>query len=173
MNRVILFFDNTAKGSREFRKNGGVAAATANIRMSQWYKALGDLKRKQNIREILNKIFIEKDDDVIIDLINELKEINPKNGLTGVGTVILSAILCTYNPDKYLTMLLLKHRLALIDFLGFGDIDNYRSYGEKIVNTKNDIISGFKEKFGIDTTPYQLSFFVYCQLDGKYGWKPR
>lgn len=170
MNRIILFFDSTAKGSREFRESGGVAAALANRPMTQWYRALRALKRNQDIRGMLNKIFTEKDDVAVSDLINELEKINPRNGLTGAGTLILSAILCTYNPDKYLTMLLLNHRLALIDFFGFGDIHNYRSYGEKIIKTKNDIISGFKEKFGIEATPYQLSFFAYCKLRGKYHW---
>ena len=172
MNRIILFFDNTASGAREFRENGGVAAAKANVYKPLWYKTLRALKHNQNIKGILNKIFVEEEDDVIIDLVNELERINQGsgNGLTGAGTVILNAILCTYNPDKYLTMLLLNHRFALIDFFGFGDIYNYQTYGEKVIKTKNDIVFGFKNNFRIDTTPFQLSFFAYCKLRNKYHW---
>jgi 5-methylcytosine-specific restriction endonuclease McrA len=170
MNRVILFFDSTAKGSKEFRESGGVSAALANIHMTQWYRVLQSLKHNEEIREGLNQILIEENDDVVIDLIDKLERINPKNGLTGAGTVILSAILCVYDPDRYLTMLLLSHRLALINFFGISYVHSYRTYGEKIVKTKNDIIFGFKNNFGIDTTPYQLSFFVYCKLRGKYHW---
>lgn len=172
MNRVILFFDSTALDSKDFRDNGGVPAAKANINKILWHKALLALKHSQDIKEILNKIFIEKDDDIVIKLVDELERVNRGrgNGLTGAGTGILSAILFTYNPDRYLTMLLLNQRFALIDFFGFGDIHNYRSYGEKVIKTKNDIISGFKEKFGIDITPCKLSFFIYCQLNKKYNW---
>lgn len=173
MNRVILFFDNTAKGSKEFKESGGVSCAKANLRMTQWYTTLRSLKEKKDIQSIVNQVFTEEDDAVIIDLLNELEKINKGsgNGLTSAGTIALSAILFTFNPDRYLTMLHLAHRLALIDFFGFGDRQNYRTLGEKIINAKNDIISGFKEKFGINTTPFQLSFFIYCHLDGKYGWK--
>ncbi|MDD5617462.1 MAG: HNH endonuclease signature motif containing protein [Candidatus Omnitrophica bacterium] len=172
MNRIILFFDDTAKGSKEFRESGGVACAKANLRMPQWYKVLRDLKNKQDIREITNQILMEKDDKVIMDLLDELEKINKgnRNGLTGWGTVALSAILFTYNPDRYLAMLHFIHRLNLISFFGLGDINNYRSYGEKIVRTNSDIISGFNRKFGIETTPYKLSFFTYCQLADKYNW---
>ncbi|MGB2762747.1 MAG: HNH endonuclease [Minisyncoccales bacterium] len=172
MNRVILFFDSTASGSREFQENGGVPIAKANLRKPQWYKALRALKHNQDIREILNKILTEKDDNVIIDLINELEKVNRGNGnsLTGKGTVVLSAILFTYNPNKYLSMLLLNHRLALIDFFGLDNSHSYQTYGEQITGTNNDIISGFKNNFGIDTTLFKLSVFIYCQLDGKYNW---
>lgn len=171
MNRVILFFDNTALGSREFRERGGVSCAKANIHKTLWYKALRDLKDKQDIRKVVNQILTEEDDGVITDLLNKLENINRGNGLTSAGTIPLSAILFTYNPDKYLSMLRFSDRLALIDFFGLGDSNGYRTYGEKIIGTNRDIINSFKEKFGVDTTPYRLTFFVYCQLDGKYNWK--
>lgn len=173
MDKVILFFDNTARGYGKFKESGGMACAKANLRMTQWYAALRDLKNKQDIKELVNRILTEKDDEVIIDLLDQLERVNRYNGngLTSAGTIALSAILFTYNPDKYLAMLLFNHRLALIKFFGLGDINSYRTYGEKIVKTKNDIISNFKEKYGIDTTPWRLSFFAYCQLDGKYNWR--
>jgi len=172
MDRVILFFDSTARDSKEFKESGGISAAKANIRRPQWHKALRDLKHKQDIKEILNQIFIEKDDNIKIDLLNKLERINQGrgNGLTSKGAVILNALLFTYTPEKYLTMLLLAHRFAFMNFFSINGNYNYQTYGEKIIKSNNNIIVGFKEKYEIDTTPFGLSFFAYCQLEGNYNY---
>lgn len=173
MDYVIRFFDKNAKGAREFRENGGEHAARAGIYQGMWYRALKDLKNKQDIREILNQIFEAKDDSLKMGLVNKLEKINQKNknGLTGRSAIILNALLFTYNPDQYLTMLSINHRFALIDFFGLGDPKQYKTYGEQVIKTNNDIVSGFKEKHGIDTTPLALSHFVYECLEKIYHWK--
>lgn len=170
MDYVIRFFDCKAKGARQFAENDGEHAALAGIQQGIWYKALESLKNRQDIREILNQIFEAKDDSIKINLINKLEKINPKNGLTGKSVIILNAFLFTYNPDKYLSMLSVNHRLPFIDFFGLGDSKQYKTYGEQVIKTNRDIISGFKEKYSIDTTPRALSEFIYKQLK-IYPWK--
>jgi len=175
MDYVIRFFDSNARGAREFRENGGEHAAKAGIYQGMWYRALKDLKKKQDIREILNQIFEAKDDDLKIGLVNKLEKVNQKNknGLTGRGAIILNALLFTYSPDKYLTMLsVVNHRFPLIDFFELGDPRQYKTYGEQVIKTNNDIVLGFKEKYGIDATPYVLSSFIY-KLDETYHWKEK
>ncbi len=175
MDYVIRFFDKNAKGAGEFRENGGEHAARAGIYQGMWYRALKGLKNKQDIREILNQIFEAKDDGSKIDLVNKLEKVNQKNknGLTGERAIILNALLFTYTPDKYLTMLSLNHRFALVDFFELGDSKSYKTYGEKVIKTNDDIVSGFKEKYGVDTTPMILSDFVYAYLEKIYHWNKK
>lgn len=174
MDNVIRFFDKNAKGAREFRENGGEYTAKAGIYQGMWYRALKDLKNKKDIKEIVNQIFTTENDNLKIDLVNKLEKINQKNknGLTGRSAVILNALLFTYNPDKYLSMLsVVNHRLPFIDFFELGDSKQYKTYGEQVIKTNGDIISGFKEKYGINTTPRALSVFIYEQLEQAYSWK--
>lgn len=174
MDYVIRFFDAKATGAKEFRENGGEHAANAGIRPKMWHRALKDLKNKQDIKKIVNQIFIAKNNNSKIDIINKLEKVNEKNGLTGRNAVILNALLCVYDPNKYLTMLsTMSHRLPFIDFFEFGDSKQYRTYGEQVINTNRDIISGFKEKYGIDITPNALSNFIYGQLDKFYHWRKK
>ncbi len=175
MDYVIRFFDKNAKGAREFRENGGEHAAKAGIYQGMWYRALKDLKNKQDIRELLNQIFEAKNDNLKIDLVNKLEKVNQKNknGLTGRSANILNALLFTHSPDKYLSVLSVNHRFVLIDFFELGDSKQYKTYGEQVIKTNDDMISGFKEKYGVDTTFMALSDFVCKDLEKIYHWKEK
>lgn len=175
MDYIIRFFDLKAKGARQFRENGGECAALAGIHQKMWYKALKSLKDRQDIREILNQIFEAKDDNSKIDFVNKLEKVNNKsgNGLTGKNAIILNALLFTNSPDKYISMLSIGHRFAFIKFFGLGDLRQYKTYGEQVIKTNKDITFGFKEKYGINTTPRALSEFTYNKLEGTYRWKSR
>jgi len=174
MDCVIKFFDRTFKGSKEFRENGGECVASANIRRRMWYKALQGLKNTQDIREIVHQIFMTENDNLKINLVNKLEKVNQKNKncLTGKNAIILNALIFTYNPDKYLSVLSIDHRFVLMNFFGFGDSTQYDTYGEQVIKMNNDIILGFKEKYNIDVNPRALSWFIYNQLDKKWGKGP-
>jgi CRISPR/Cas system-associated exonuclease Cas4 (RecB family) len=100
-------------------------------------------------------------------------KVNPKNknGLTGKSGIVLGALLFTYDPTKYLSMLSINHRIALINFFELCDKNQYKSYGEQIIKTHNDIIAAFKNKFEIDIDTRALSCFIYSNLDDYYHWK--
>jgi len=172
MDHVIKFFDQKARGAKEFRENGGLHAARANIFQGQWYRALKSIKNNQDIKGILDDILKTNDGDIKVGLVNKLKEVNEKykNGLTGKKAVILNAILFTYSSDEYVSMLSLEHRFTLIEFFDFGKREQYESYGEQIVNTNRDIISSFKDKFDINIPAHLLSYFIYDWLDRILYW---
>jgi len=172
MNYVIKFFDEKARGAKEFRENGGLHAARANIFQGQWYRALKSIKNNQDIKGILDDILKTNDDDIKVKLVNKLKEVNEKykNGLTGKKAIILNAILFTYSSDEYVSMLSLEHRFTLIEFFDFGKREKYESYGEQIVNTNRDIISSFKDKFDINIPAHLLSYFIYNRLEKILHW---
>ena len=175
MDHVIRFFCSRARGAGEFKRSGGKAAALANIYQGLWYKAFRSLKKKKDIREKLNQIFTIEDENQRIILVDELEKMNQenRNGLTGKEAIILNAFLFTYNPDKYLPMLSTVHRLALIDFFNLGNPKQYKTYGEQVIKTHNDIVLGFKEKYEIVATPIELDSFIYGCLLKNYDWFER
>lgn len=173
MDYFIRFFDMNARGAGEFRENGGESAALAGIWQGMWYRALKAIKEKSDIKKILDRILNTEESEIRVDLVNKLWEVNQggKNGLTGEKAIILGALLFVYSPNKYLSMLSVNHRLALIDFLEIGNSTQYKSYGEQVIKTHDDIISGFKNKYDINIEPRALSYFVYEWLDKYYQWK--
>ena len=175
MDRVIRFFDTKAGGARAFRESGGEHAGRANIWKGQWYRALKAIKEKPDIKKILDRILNMEDSEIRVDLVNKLWEANQgnKNGLTGEKAIILGALLFVYSPNKYLSMLSVKHRFELIDFLEIGNSNQYKSYGEQVIKTHDDIRLGFKNKYDINIEPRALSYFIYEWLDRDYQWKSK
>lgn len=173
MDYVIRFFDQKARGAKEFRESGGEHAARANIWQGMWYRALKAVKENSDIKKLMDQIFNTENSESRIDLVNKLWKINQgkNNGLTGKSAIILTALLFTYAPDRYLSMLSVNHRFALIEFLEFGSLNQYVSYGEQVIKTHEDIIQGFKNKYEVDIKPQALSVFVYEWLDKYFSWK--
>lgn len=140
-----------------------VAIAHVGQPQGVWERMFKDLKEKEDIKGTLNEIFTSFDDAHLMDLINKLKKQNEKNknGLTGESAVILNSLLFINNPNKFITLVSLKHRSKLMDTFELGSFDSYKSYGEKIIKSNFDIINSFKEKYGIETKPRALSVFLY------------
>jgi hypothetical protein len=173
MNEVIRFFDSRASGAKKFRENGGMHAALAHIRQGQWHEALKSIKKNNDIKELLDEILKSDNDNKKEKLITRLKEINDKykNNLTGQKGIILNAILFTYSPNKYTSMLSLDHRYKLLKFFKFGDKKNYETYGQKIIQTNSDIINGFRNKYKIKVNSHLLTYFIYDHLQKEINWR--
>ncbi len=173
---IIRILDYLARGSRLFRESGGEAVAKPWVYQGAWYRLFNSLKERKKIRKILDDIFKNRSKNEIIGLIDKLKEANQGigNGLTGEKAVILNDLLFAYNPNQYVCVVSLEHRLRIINIFGIGDSDNYKSctYGEKIIKTNEDIILGFKNRYDIDTTTRALTQFLYS--DGVESlWNPK
>jgi len=162
---IIRVLDYLARGSREFREAGGEAVAKPWIFQGAWYRMFNSLKENEDIRQTLDRVFKATDDESKIGLIDKLHEVNEGkgNGLTGEKGVILNDLLFAYNPNQYICVVSLECRFQIIDYFGLGSSESYQSssYGEKIIQTNKDIISGFKEKYGIDTISRALTQFFY------------
>lgn len=162
---IIRILDYLAKGSRKFKNNGGEAVAKlAWISQKKWYKLFRDLKEEKNVREILDSVFKAENKERRINLINKLKEVNKDNisWLTTEKGLVLNNLLFAYNPSQFICMVSLNHRFMVIDYFDFSN-KSYSSisYGEKIIQTNDDIIIGFKEKYNIDTVSRALTQFLY------------
>lgn len=157
---IIRLIDTKARGHQKT----DVAIAHVGQPQGIWERLFQELKEKEDIRKTLNEIFLTSDDTKLIELINKLKKQNEKNknGLTGDSAVILNALLFINAPDRFITLVSLKHRSQLMKAFDLGVFDRYKSYGEKIVKSNFDIINGFIEKYGLEkTTPRVLSIFLY------------
>jgi hypothetical protein len=160
---IIRILDIKARGARQFREKGGEAAGMPWIYQTMWYKVFRDIKNKKEIKQILDDLFNEKNDNLKIGLVDKLKEMNVRNGLTGGKACILNSFLFTCNHKDYICVLSLDHRFQIIDAFNLGDSNYFQScsYGEKIIDTNRNIISGFKKNYDINATPRTLTQFLY------------
>lgn len=157
---IIRLIDTKARGHQKT----DVAIAHPGQPQGIWERLFQELKEKEDIRGTLDEIFRTSDDAQLIELINKLKKQNEKNknGLTGDSAVILNALLFINAPDRFITLVSLKHRSQLMKTFDLGIFDRYKSYGEKIVKSNSDIINAFREKYGLErATPRALSIFLY------------
>lgn len=157
---IIRIIDVKARG---FNRETDEAVAHVGLYQGTWYRIFNDLKEQEAVRTTMDKIFKSDEERVLIEMVNRLEKENEKNknGLTGRNANALNALLFMNNPDKFLSSVSLNHRSQLIEAFGFGDTGAYKTYGEKVIKSNSDIISGFKEKFGIEASPRTISNFIY------------
>jgi hypothetical protein len=115
----------------------------------------------------MNQVFQETDDSGLIGLIDCLARENTKrNYLTAKSAIAINALMFINNPSKLLKVVSLSHRFQIMRTFGLGNPDEFKTYGQEIVLSNRRIISGFKEKYGIDTEPMALTEFLYSPS----GW---
>lgn len=168
---IIRILDTKAKGHQD--SDEAVAHLGLPGAQDRLENLFGTLKKQKTICETLNEIFQTTDDDRLVNLINKLKQENKNiDDLTGESAVILNAFLFINNPEKFTCIVSLKHRSKVMGTFGLGFIEQYKSYGEKIIKSNNDIINGFNEKYGIRTTPRALTEFLYVRTSGYKAYRP-
>ncbi|HLA48823.1 MAG: hypothetical protein A2W77_05575 [Nitrospinae bacterium RIFCSPLOWO2_12_39_16] len=156
---MIRILDKNGKGNT--RKDESVAKAM--IPQGVWRRMFREIKSNAKLKDLLNNIFIEKDDKEKIRLINELYEKNTsgKNSLTGKSAIAINTILFAH-AIEHISVVSLGDRRKIIEFFGFSGGPNFDvdSPGKKIVMSNNAIIAGFKS-LGINASPRTISTFLY------------
>lgn len=144
------------------------AVANTGIRQGLWERLFDTLKSKQDIQGTLSQIFAETDESKLIGSLDRLAQENKsnKNGLTGKSAVALNALLFVNDPTKFLSMVSLSHRFQVMRAFDLGDPDEFKTYGEQIVLSNQRIIDGFRNKYGIEANPRDLSEFMYTPHSG-------
>ena len=156
---IIKILDRHGKGNTPSDE----AVAMAMIAQGAWRRMFKDIKEQEKLRTILNRIFLEEDENKKADLIDELYEINKdrKNSLTGKSGNALNAMLFVFNPDKHISVISLKDRRKIIEFFNFdGEAFDCDSQGKKIVLSSKAIIDGVS-LLNIVGTPRTISLFFY------------
>jgi len=161
---IIRLLDYKARG----HQRADVAVANVGLTQGTWERLFAQLKNKKDIKLTLDQIFAETDDSELVDLINRLIKENDKNknGLTGKSAVALNALLFLNTPTKFLSMVSLSHRFQVMQAFELGNPDEFETYGEQIVLSNRRIANGFRDKYGIEANPRDLSEFLYTPLNG-------
>lgn len=161
---IIKLLDYRARGHQK----ADVSVANVGLTQGTWERLFAQLKDKKDIQRTLSQIFAATDDSELVDLINHLVKENEKNknGLTGKSAVALNALLFLNTPTKFLSMVSLSHRFQVVQAFGLGNPDEFKTYGEQIVLSNRRIIDGFRDKYGIEANPRDLSEFLYTPLNG-------
>lgn len=172
---IIRLLDIRARG----RQKTDEAVALTGLRQGLLERLFDELKRKQDIRQTLDRIFAESEDFKLVDLINRLVGENEKNknGLTGKSAVALNALLFVNDPTKFVSIVSLSHRFQIMRAFELGDPDEFRTYGEQVILSNRRIIDGFRDKYRIEANPRDLSEFMYTPDNGhstnlKIYWQP-
>lgn len=167
---LVFMLDAKARGSRKTDE----AVANTYIRYPTWYRMFEDLHNQTDLRELLDKIFHENDEQKAIALINRLAERNKnnKNGLTGDSCVILNALLFLNNPEMHVSSVSLRHRFDIINFFGWNDClpGHDLSFGEKSVLTNRIILAQFKPMLA--TVDAALDPFIIPRLISDFIYSP-
>lgn len=166
---IIRLIDVKARG---FNRETGEAVAHVGLYQGVWYRIFNDLREKENIRTTLDNIFNSDEEHVLVEMVNRLEKENDKNknGLTGKNANALNAMLFINKPNRFLSCVSLSHRMQIIESFGLGDPASYKTYGERVIGSNRDIISGFKGKLSIDATPRTISLFLYLSPGMKSLW---
>lgn len=161
---IIRLLDIKGRG----RQRTDEAIANTGIRQGLWERLFDTLKSKQDIRVTMDQIFAETDDSKLVGLIDRLTKENKnnKNGLTGNSAVILNALLFINDPTRFLSVVSLSHRFQIMRAFDLGRPDEFKSYGEQIILSNRRVIDGFRDKYGIETNPRDLSEFFYTPHSG-------
>jgi hypothetical protein len=157
MDPIIRIIDQNGKGNTK----ESIVVAKASIRMGQWYRAFRSVKENKKLKRIMCELFEATDDEKQINIINELEIINKelKNGITGKNAIILNAMLCLNNPNKFLSALSLDHRNKMLKNLcGIDKI--FDTFGERIIKS-NKLILDYFNKNNINASARTISCFIY------------
>lgn len=169
IDEVVLIFDKNAKGSTK----DTIAIARIMISQGVWRRLFKEIQKNKTLKDSINSILTEEDENKQIDHINELYKLNEgqKNSLTGKSGNAINTMLFAYDPVKYLAVISVNDRKKIIDYFHLDcSIDFEKdSPGEKIVLSNKAILEGFKN-YCKQISPYNLSKFFYRKL--KDEWKP-
>jgi len=167
VDQIIRILDAHAKGNTK----NDEAVANCMIPQGVWYRMFNEIKQNKELQNILTKMF-QSEGEEIIPLVDTLYRINEgkKNSLTGRSSNAINAMLFSFNPDKYVSVVSLNDRKKIIDFFNFNNSLDFEkdSQGKKVFLSNQAIIQGFRD-YGIDAEPRTISNFLYLSI--KSYWK--
>lgn len=171
IDEIISILDVNAKGHTKETE----AVAKVMIAQGAWRRMFKELHRNKLLSSTITNIFLKNELHEKSVLIDKLYEINKdkKNNLTGPSGNAINSMLAAFDPFKNSSMISLKDRKSLIDYLGFPWTFSFEevSIGKKIVETNRMILQGF-ESLGIIGSARTISEFCYS---GNFEplWKPK
>lgn len=157
---IIRILDRNGKGNTKDSQ----AVAKAMIPQGAWRRMFNEFHRNSKLSKIMTRMMEESDSAKRAEIIDDLYEFNQgqKNNLTGPSGNAVGAFLAAFNPFENLSIISLKDRLSLMQYLGLDtqiDWDN-TSIGERIAITNGIILEKFRA-LGFSGSARLLSTFCY------------
>lgn len=167
---VIRILDRNGKGNTKSTE----AVARAMVPQGAWRRMFAEFRSNPALGKLLNSIFEEKDEATKASLIDQLYSLNQgqKNNLTGESGNAINAFLAAYDPLHNLSVISLKDRRNLMDFLGLPPPISWDqvSIGRRMVETNRILLDGLNAA-GIPGSARTVSVFCYWDVF-KNRWKP-
>lgn len=113
--KIICILDRNGKGNTKSTE----AVAKAMVPQGAWRRMMNEFHTNKPLARLVTRVLEEPEVEKKARLIDELYETNEgqKNRLTGPSGNALNAYLAAYDPTQNLSVISLKDRRALIDFL--------------------------------------------------------
>jgi hypothetical protein len=157
---IIRILDRSGKGNTKTSE----AVARVMVPQNVWRRIFNEFRANRRLADLITRIFEEYDLDQKAALIDELYRVNAtqKNNLTGPSGNMINAFLAAYDPFNNLTVVSLKDRFALINFLELPlPFDQEKaSIGTRIVQTNSILYDGLKAA-GVSGSARTASTFCY------------
>lgn len=166
---IVKILDTKGKGNT--KNNESIAAAM--IPQGAWRRMFNELSQNKDLSKIIDNIFIEKNVENQVKLINKLYLVNEgkKNNLTGQSGNAINCLRAAYDPFNNLSIISIKDRIKLIEYFSNNSTENILNLniGERIIRT-DKIIKKIFEDAGITYDSRTISAFCYSPLFKSY-WK--
>lgn len=158
--RIIRILDRNGKGNTKDSE----AVAKAMVPQGAWRRMFNEFHANKDMGALVTSIFEEADSHKRASLIDKLYKLNAKgkNNLTGPSGNTVNAFLAAYDPVNNLSVISLKHRRMLVDFLGLQASlgADSKSIGEAIVTT-NSVLRDGLAALGVEGSARTKSRFCY------------
>lgn len=157
---IIRILDRSGKGNTKESE----AVARAMVAQGAWRRMFNEFRTNKRLSELLNRILEESVPGKRAELIDRLYEDNKKrkNNLTGPSGNTISAFLAANDPVNNLSIISLKDRKLLIDFLGLELPFNWdqANIGRLIVESNAILLEGLRA-CGLCGSARTASVFCY------------
>lgn len=166
---VIRILDRNGKGNTR----NSEAVARAMVAQGAWRRMLNEFHSDAVLGSSMNRALCEQDPVRKVAAIDEIYAINEgrRNNLTGPSGNAISAFLAAWDPVNNLSVISLKDRRSLMEFLGIPMPISWEtsSVGELIVSTNYHLLGGLRE-LGVAGSARTASVFCYVPAV-KLLWK--
>lgn len=166
---IIRILDRNGKGNTKSDE----AVARVMVPQGAWRRMFNEFHCNSALGQLVHAVLSEADDRKKAVLIDELyrKNEGQKNNLTGPSGNTIGAFLAAYDPVNNLSVISLKDRRAIIEFLGLPTPFDWAesSIGTRIVET-NKIILQSMHRLGLLGSARTIGVFFYTP-DVQALWK--
>ena len=166
---IIRILDRSGKGN----KKDCEAVARAMVPQGAWRRLFNEFHSDNELGSLIIKILDEGNPEQKIKLIDTLYKLNEgrRNNLTGPSGNTICAFLAAYDPFNNLSIISLKDRCSLIDYLELDVPFDWKqaTIGMKIVLSNEVLLNGLR-KLGIEGSARTISRFCYFPVM-KSLWK--